>query len=176
MADELTQKLTIFDAMMLVAAVAVGVWGAAAYRAFPLPFLPQPPAWLPSLLMSVPVAAALTGGLLVVPVRTLRVRTRRVFRKPGTALCLAATAALLGVSIRWSLRAWMVPFVDGSLWIYGAWVLLEWARWCGLGVMAAMPLLLLGERLRCRVGWIEWVRLALACYWLTVFFIFSALV
>jgi hypothetical protein len=115
MSDELRQKLTIFDAMMLVAAVAVGVWGAAAYRAFPLPFLPQPLAWLPSLLMSVPVAAALTGGLLMAPVRTLRERIRRVFRRPGTALCLAAATALLGVMIRWSLRAWMVPFVDGSL-------------------------------------------------------------
>jgi hypothetical protein len=51
---------------------------------------------------------------------------------------------------------------------------LEWAKWCGLGVVAAMPLLLLGGRLRCRLDWIEGVRLALASYWLIVFLIFSA--
>ncbi len=67
--------------------------------------------------------------------------------------------------------------VDGSLWIYGACVLLEWARWCGPWVVAAMPLLLLLDgRLRCRTCWIEGVRLALAGYWLTVFLILSALI
>jgi hypothetical protein len=172
MAEELRRRLTIFDAMILIAAAAVGFWGAAAYRAFPLPFLPQPPSWLPLLLMSVPVAAALTGGFLAVPVRTLRERTRRAYRQPGTALCLVASAALLGVLARWSLRAWMVPFVDGSLWIYGACVLADWAKWCGLGVVAALPLLFLGGRLRRQAGWIEWVRLALGAYWLTVFLIF----
>lgn len=176
MADELRRKLTIFDAMILVAAAAVGVWGAAAYRAFPLPVVSPPPAWLPPLLMSVPITAALTVGFLVIPMRTLRERTRRVSRQPGTALCLTAAAALLGVLVRWTLRAWMVPFADGSLWIYGAEVLIESAKWCGLGVGAALPLLFLGGRLRRQVRGIEWVRLALAAYWLTVFLIFSALI
>ena len=38
-----------------------------------------------------------------------------------------------------------------------------------------MPLLFLGGRLCRPGGWIEWARLALAAYWLTVFLIFSAL-
>ena len=41
MADELRHKLTIFDGMILVAAAAVGAWGAAAYGAFPLTILPS---------------------------------------------------------------------------------------------------------------------------------------
>jgi len=81
---------------------------------------------------------------------------------------------MLGVVTRWSLRAWITPYVDGSLWIYGASVLYGWAHWCGLGVVSAMALLILGRRLRRQVGWIEWVRLALAGYWLAVFLIFSA--
>jgi hypothetical protein len=174
MTDELRRKLTIFDAMVLVAAAAVGAWGAVAYRAFPLPIGHQPsPPWLLPLLLSVPVAAALTMGFLAVPARTLRERARRVSRQPGMALCIAAAAALLGVLIRWSLRAWITPFVDGSLWIYGAWILYEWAKTCGLGVVAAMALMIAGGRLCRPVGWIEWVRSALAAYWLAVFLIFS---
>ena len=107
------------------------------------------------------------------PARTLRERARRVSRQPGMALCIAAAAALLGVLIRWSLRAWITPFVDGSLWIYGAWILYEWAKTCGLGVVAAMALMIVGGRLCRPVGWIEWVRSALAAYWLAVFLIFS---
>jgi hypothetical protein len=51
----------------------------------------------------------------------------------------------------------------------------ENARW-RLGVVAAVPLLLLGGRLRCRVGWIEGVSLALAGYSLTMCLIISALI
>src|ERR1700722_18726451 len=102
MADELRHKLAISDAMVLVAAAALGAWGAAAYRAgFPLPIIAHPGLPVLPLLQSVPFAAALTGGFLAVPVRTLRSRIRRVFRQPGTALCVAAAAALLGVVTRW---------------------------------------------------------------------------
>jgi len=162
--------------MVLVAATAVGAWGAAAYRAgFPFPIIARPGLPVLPLLLSVPVAAALTWGFVAVPVRTLRERTRRVSLQAGTALCAAATAAMLGVVARWSLRAWITPYVDGSLWVYGASVLFEWGRSAGLGVMAAMALLILGRRLRRQVGWIEWVRLALAAYWLAVFLIFGVL-
>ena len=68
---------------------------------------------------------------------------------------LIAVAALLGVVIRWSLRAWITPYVDGSLWIYGAQILFEWARTCGLGIMAAMALMFMGGRLRRQVGCVE---------------------
>ena len=68
------------------------------------------------------------------------------------------------------------PFVDGSAWIYGAWVLLDSARWCGLAVVAVAPLLLLSGRPRRRQGWIEWMRLSLAAYWFIVFLVFSTLI
>jgi hypothetical protein len=169
-------KLTIFDAMVLVAAAAVGAWGAAAYRAgIPLSIVERHGIPVFSLLLSVPIAAALTWGFIVVPARTLRERSRRLSRQPGTALCAAAAAAMLGVVIRWSLRAWITPFGDAPLWVYGAQVLYHWASWCGLGVVAALALLILGGRLRRQVGWIEWVRLALAVYWLAVFVIFGVL-
>jgi hypothetical protein len=176
MSNEQRQKLTIFDAIILVAAAAVGIWGAAAYRSgFPLPIIARPDLPVFPLLLSVPVAAGLTWGFVAVPMRTLRERSRRVFRQPGTALCAVANAAMLGVVTRWSLRAWITPYVGGTLWVYGASVLYDWARSCGLGVVAALALLISGKRLRRQVGWIELVRLALAVYWLAVFVIFSAL-
>jgi hypothetical protein len=173
MANQLRHKLTIFDTMILVATAALGAWGAAAYKSFPLPIIARPGLPVFPLLLSVPVAAALTGGLLAVPARTLRERARRVFRQPGTALCVAVAAVLLGVMTRWSLRAWITPYVDGSMWIYGASILYEWAKSGGLGVVAAMVLLILAGRLRLPVGWIEWLRLVVAAYWLVMFLIFS---
>jgi len=59
---------------------------------------------------------------------------------------------MLGVATRWSLRAWITPYVDASLWVYGASVLYEWARSCGLGVLAGLALLILGRRLRRQRG------------------------
>jgi hypothetical protein len=169
-------RLTIFDVMILVAASAVGAWGAAAYRAgFPLPIIARPGLPVLPLLLSVPIAAALTWGSVAVPARTLRERTRRLSREPGTALCAAAAAASLGVVARWSLRAWTTPYADGSPWIYGARILYEWASSCGLAVLAALALLILEAGFRRQVGWIEWVRLTLAAYWLAVFLIFSIL-
>src|SRR4051812_8378100 len=98
MAGVLGRKLTIFDVMVLVAASAVGAWGVAAYRAgFPVPLMARPGLPVLPLLLSVPVAAALTRGAVAVPARTLRERTGRLSREPGTALCAAAVAASLGV-------------------------------------------------------------------------------
>ncbi len=176
MADQPRHKLIIFDAMVLVAAATFGAWGAATYRAgFPLPIIARPGLPVLPLLLSVPLAAAMTWAFIAVPVRTLRERAGRVSRNAGTALCAAAATAMLSVVTRWLLRAWITPYVDGSLSVYGASVLYEWARSCGIGVAAAAALLIMGTRLRRTAGWIEWMRLALATYWLAMFLILSAL-
>jgi hypothetical protein len=115
-------ELTIFDATILVAVTAVGVWGAVTYSDVGHGFIADLlagdefiellAAGRDLLLMTVPIAAALTAGFLVVPVRTVRERTRRVSRRPGTALCLTAAAALLGLMVRWSLCAGTGPLAD----------------------------------------------------------------
>jgi hypothetical protein len=164
--------LALADLMILVAAAAVGAWGAAVYRAgIPIPIIARPGLPLLPLLRSVPLAAALTWALLVIPVRTLRARTRRLTRQPGSAACVGAAAATLGVVTRWSLRAWITPYADGSLFVYGARILYEWAAWCGLGVAAALALLALKGCLRTQIGWVEGLRLGLGAYWLVAFLI-----
>jgi hypothetical protein len=169
-------QLTILDAMVVVAAAALGTWVAAAYKAgFPLPIIARPGVPLFPLVLSVPVAVALTCGLLAVPVRTLRARACRITRQPGTALCAGAAAAFLGVVVRWLLGAWFFPYVDGSSWKYGPRIPYESASWCGLGVLATLGVLALGGRVRYVGGTNEWMRLALAGYWLVVFVIFSVL-
>jgi hypothetical protein len=176
MAGELRDKPTIFDVMVLVAASALGAWGASAYRAgIPLSLIDRPGLPVFPLLLSVPVAAALTWGTIVVPVRSLRERVRRLSRQPGTVLCVGAAVVSLGVVARWSLRAWITPFVDGSPWVYGARILYESASWCGLGALAAFAPLILEGKFRRRVGWIDWVRFTLTAYWLAMFAIFSIL-
>jgi len=127
------------------------------------------------LLLSIPVAVALTWGTAAVPARTFRDRLRRLSQELGTALCAAAAAASLGVVVRWSLRAWILPYADGSPWTYGARVLFEWGAWCGMVVLVALVLLTLEGRSRRPIGWLEWARLALATYWVAAFLIFSVL-
>jgi hypothetical protein len=177
MPNELQNKLTIFDAMLLIAAVGIGTWGAAAYKSFPFPPVSNPDSWMiPLLCRSIPVTAALTVGFLAVPIRTLRGRVRRAFRQePGTAMCAAATAVLLVVVIRWAYRAYVAPHNYPPMWILGEWIFYEWANMCGLGIIVTMALLTLGGKTRCQFGWIEWMRLALAAYWLVLFLIFSVL-
>ena len=57
---------------------------------------------------------------------------------------------------------------------YGARVLFDWASWCGLAVVSAVALLALERPVHRERGWIEWMRLALAGYWLARFLTFSA--
>ncbi len=174
-ANAMRDKLTTLDMMVTVAAAAVGCWGAISYRAgIPLPVVARPGVPLLPLFLSVPVGLSLTWGLLAIPARTLRERAREIARQPGTALCVAAAASSLGVIVRWSLRAWMRPYADGSFWVYGASLLLECASWCGLGVIAATVLLALSGRFWRQEGWIEWARIAVAGYWLALFLVFSA--
>ena len=107
------------------------------------------------------------------PAGTLRGRARRVFRQPGTALC--AAAALLGVVIRWSLRVWITPYVDGSLWIYGAQGVYDWPGRAAKESWRPWPCWSWARRFRWQAGWVEWVRLTLAAYWISMFAIFSVL-
>ena len=103
MPDELRHKLTIFDLMFLIGAAAFGAWCLAPYhRALSGPML------------SVPVAAALTLGLIGVPTRTVHERLRQISRHPGTALCAGSAAVMLAVVIRLSIRAWFTSHVPDS--------------------------------------------------------------
>ena len=79
---------------------------------FPLPIIARPGLPVAPLLLSIPVAMALTWATVAVPARTFRDRLQPApFQELGTALCAAAAVASLGVVVRWSLRAWLVPFM-----------------------------------------------------------------
>jgi hypothetical protein len=174
MAASAARSPTLSDLMILVAAAALGAWGAAPYRAgIPIPITAHPELPLLPVWLSVPPTAALTWALIVVPIRTFRARFRHGIDEPGTVLCVGAAAGTLGVLSRWLLRVWFRPFRDGSAFIYGAYLLYDTASWCGLGIVAALALLALGGQLRCRGGWVEALRWGLALYWVTMFLIFT---
>ena len=174
MATSAARSLTLSDLMILVAASALGAWGAAPYRAgIPIPITAHPELPLLPLWLSIPPGAALTWTLIVVPIRTFRDRIRHGIDEPGTVLCIGAAAGTLGVLSRWLLRAWFRPYRDGSAFIYGAKLVFDWASWCGLGIVATLALLALGGRLRCHGGWVEALRWGVALYWVMMFLIFT---
>lgn len=167
-------QITLLDVLVLIGVAAVGSWAAAPYRdGIPIPIIARPGFPVLPIFLSVPMAAALTVGSLAVPLGTFRARAHRFPRYPGTALCAAAAFGSLVILIRWSIRAWINPYADGSLFVYGAAIFRDWGSWCGVAVGAVLVLLVLSGQIRRQVGWAEWVRLDLGIYWLAMLFVFG---
>ena len=113
---------TLADIMILIAAISVGLVGLRSFLAgFPIPFLsPYADFERQTVGMTVPVAAALTLALIVVPVRTFRSRLRRTARYPGMTACCGAATALLMIAMHSAIRSQVFPILDGTLWLYYA--------------------------------------------------------
>ena len=118
------------------------------------------------LFASFPIALAMTCGLVAVPVQTLRDRTRRPIRQPGTAVCLAAAVAFCGVFIHALLYALINPRGANRYYPYTAVALFDCVKWCGLGVLCVAAVLVLTGRCRAGSGAFERIRLALGGYWI----------
>jgi hypothetical protein len=171
-------RLTILDAMVMVAAAAIGCWAGSTLAQLSSWFNffsvgHAMPLLLRVVLTSFPFAVAMTIGLLVVPFKTLRERTRRPTRQPGTAISAAAVVVFFGMLIRWLLFASTDTFSYNPPFPYSALALIDCARWCGLGVISAATLIALTGRFRTRGGWIERIRLALGGYWIVAFLVVS---
>lgn len=170
MSGTLPRGSTLADLMVLVAATAVGAWCTLLFREeIPMSLIARPGIPLHALFLSIPIAAALTWASLVIPVRGLRTRARRPIRQPDMAASLGAAAVMLGVAVRWTLRAW--PYVHASAFTHGTLILYDWGTSCGLGVTTALSVQVACRRLRPRPDGFEGLRWLLAGYWVTLFLI-----
>ncbi len=143
MTASVRRKVTILDAMILVAAIACGF----ALRRITDPALGDFGAWDAnwlgrvsgqSLAEAVPFLMALTVAVLAMRVRRPRPQWRRIFRQPGTAACVAAIVPLASAWLQFAFAAWRNPgFLDplsGSVdlrltqgtFLAGLWVLASW--------------------------------------------------
>jgi hypothetical protein len=182
------RRLTVLDAVALVAATAFGLaWGQAAWPSLADGwFIPPRGGWsMLAALAAVPHALLMTFSLLVsftlclLPLRLIRPRPhpRRLPLQPGTAACVAAAIALVLEGV--SLLADYVSYVQlrGNSWTdfveekpFGAFVYLklasEAAPAAGGAILSAWAILWLGRRCRTAPDWVEWAGRIVGILWL----------
>jgi hypothetical protein len=158
------RRFTVRDAMILIAAAAVGVLG---YRVNDATMVERGFAWgdertiLGWMILGGPGLAALTAGLVVVRLISPRPSRVELFRQPG----FVATCVALALSAR--------RFLDASLsfWLieYDDWFLaMEWdeaIREATLGIVTAWTVMALAGCFKAEGGWIDRASRALAMLW-----------
>jgi hypothetical protein len=165
----IARRFSVLDAMILVAATAVGFGGIRAcspafysYQYTPIP----PPPWLNWLAVVLsnwafylsPLPAAWTFAALVLRLRSPRPPLRRLMRQPGTVASFAATMLILIGVVHYLLDVHNPSSHDGPF-QYTSFSL-------GCGVAAAWLILALSMRWRAERSWIDRLGRVLGAYWI----------
>lgn len=153
------RRFSLFDAMVLIAASAVGLaLDRAIYGGAGLPY----PQTLRAIAISAPVVATWTIAVLVLSLRHPRFRRRRLLRRPGTEANCAATAALvLGAGL-----------VGCTLWgddpggFAEVVIVMGVPIMAGSAVTAVWILSLLAGRFRAAPDWIDRLGRLMGFYWI----------
>lgn len=184
------RRLGLLDAMILVAAVAVGL-GWARYQATRSVYLINYFGWMSAagaplflaghpvsatlariwrwLALSVPCVTTLALGLLIVRLREPRPRGGRVFVQPGAAACGAVAVAATLETVRLSIS---LLYQNG---IAGVIANRDWRANLtaffrpedhGIAVVAAWSALLLARRMRCERSAIDRLGRAVGVFWI----------
>jgi hypothetical protein len=162
------RRLSVLDAMILVAATAMGLAGIRAcspafysYQYTPI----TPPPWLNWLAVVLsnwafyvsPLPAAWTLAAMVLRLRSPRPPMRRLMRQPGAVAVLAATMLVL-IGVVHYLLDLHNPSLHDIPYQYTSFSL-------GCGVGSAWWILALGKRWRAEPSWIDRFGRALGAYW-----------
>ena len=165
----MTRRFSVLDAMILVAATALGFGGIRTYSPafYSYPYTPiPPPSWLSwsAVVLSnwafylSPLPAAWTLAALVLRIRPLRPSMRRLMRQPGTVALLAATILIpLGV-VHYLLD------LHSSSWHDVPFQYTSFSLGCGVGT--AWLMLALSMRWRAERSWIDRLGRVLGAYWI----------
>jgi hypothetical protein len=176
------RRVTIVDGMILVAAIALGIWVSGINL---IPWLQTMasiapdvwaanPVWLAShwgsliLRHTQPMAAVLTLAVFLLRILQPRPDFRRLARQPGFTACVAATLAIcIGGGLNYATtRASFVPGFEAQGYIQIA--LLPNGSDPGIAVGACWVLLALGRRWRSERSWIDRLGRLLGFYWLAM--------
>ncbi len=165
MEPRLARRFSLLDAMALVAATAVGL---ALHRAF---WSEAPPfvqardprgILLRVMIFLTPLAAMWTAAVLALSTRPRQRRWRRVFLRPGAAVCCAAVSALVvGIAVLgFGLGAGSPYFLISSLMLFGL------PTTAGATVVSTWILLILVQGYRPSADWADRLGRLLGLYWM----------
>ena len=174
MPGESPRRFTVDDAMLFIAALALGTF--AIRSTFPDPSIlwsklirDDPPGYWYSWLLQVSLSAVtiylvfLTPAMLVARLRKPRPGLRRVGRQPGWIACVIVTVALALDSVRIASR-WSQG--NGILWIPT--LLVDYAQHVGFAVMGGCVVLMVSGRWRSEPGWVDRMGRLLGITWIAV--------
>jgi hypothetical protein len=163
--------------MIVVATMALGLVGARLLlmSEVPIPyifpfehFIEDSP--LNAILALTIIVISLTFAGIAIPVASFRYRLRRLLRFPGMASCCGAVASLLMDTTYWGIRAVSRPY-EGTVLVYLGGITLLSLLWCGIGVVTAVMLVAGAGCRRLPLDWIDWSRLVMSLYWISMFFV-----
>jgi hypothetical protein len=172
------RRLTLFDALVLVAALAVGLAASCSYLRF-LPGFSQVLTGFSQvssrirdrIVAAVPCLAALSLAVIALSLRQPRQRFRRVARRPGVAACWAASLGFL-----FHLLADGRPVVKHFNFFFWPEMALAFSgvdiMWLSAGCVAASWLTLaLAGLWRAERDWVGWLGRAVGVAWIALFII-----
>ncbi len=190
------RPFSLFDAMVLVAAMAFGLGGlrvansnlgelAEAFRESVTAIVHPEEGWSAwawalyqiygiAASFSIPFACALTLAVLLLRFRRPRPGIRRLSRQPGLAACFAAAVPLIpslvglvGTAIVGGPTPTVFPHgTEWDRWIGYAFILVP--AYTGAAVLGAWSLLLISRRWRAEPSWIDRLGRALGLYWIAL--------
>ena len=173
------RRLTIGDAMILIASAAVGFGGARLSVDITVGMISANSDWTilaEGFRYSVPCIASLTVGWLAIRLRGPRPGRRRLMRQPGmTACCTVVLSAAMSplvaalATLKRTLATLKRPQSPAELWD----IVIE--VWCddmplivGFAVFVAWCTLALGDRWRREEGWIDGMGTLLGVSWIAI--------
>jgi hypothetical protein len=187
------RRVGLLDAMILIAAIAVGLAWARYRDPFPPQFEQGNPevgplivgdgpnrpvfvicAWgMYGAAWAFPCCVTTAFALLAITIRLAWPRVRRVFRQPGTASCVAAVITTF-LLLLWNLLANLIKAVndeEGIDWrnIWTSCVEVDissWTVFTGFATLTALSILSLSGVLRCDRSAIDRIGRALGCFWI----------
>jgi hypothetical protein len=181
MSKSISARLTLADSMIIIAAIALGLMGSRLFLVgeVPIPYMSPFERFVDdsrsqTIFMITVVVMSLTLASIAVPIANFRYRLRRLLRFPGTASCCGAVISLLMVAIYWTIRAITDPYDGGTVLVYFAGITLFSLLWCSIGVVTALVFVVLTGCCRLPPDWLDWLRLVIGLYWISMFFLVVA--
>jgi hypothetical protein len=181
------RRFTLFDAMVLIAAIAVALFPIRFFLADWSSSLGRPPDWRLLLVLGAmgdgtlcPLALTLSPALLALRLRRPRPGLARVFRQPGTAACTAVVVYELSFSVITLLSLFLHFFLsqrhlflntDAILWL--------WAIpmcFIGVAVAAVWAVLWMTGAWRAEPSWIDRAGRILGTYWMANSFLLGPVI
>ena len=177
MSKSVSTHLTMADSMIFIAAIALGLWGCRLFLLGPTP-IPFPfehfiDAHMQAIFMTAVLVMSLTLALIAIPIATFRYRLRRLLGSLAPHHAVSSRLTCLWYPFTGRSEP-SFPMMLARFSVYLGGVTLFSLLWCSIGVVTALVFVVLTGCCRLPPDWLDWLRLVIGLYWISMFFVVVA--